>query len=77
MFSHNKRDNLPIVNYCSFILTGIFSILYCAEKICEGEFIHRFFRLWSFSSDFPDEYFYNIYRSITTSYSLKTFRARD
>ena len=39
MFSHNKRDNLPIVNYCSFILTGIFSILYCAEKICEGEFI--------------------------------------
>ena len=39
MFSHNKRDNLAIVNYCSFILTGIFSILYCAEKICEGEFI--------------------------------------
>ena len=39
MFSHNKWDNLPIVNDCSFILTGIFSILYCAEKICEGEFI--------------------------------------
>ena len=32
MFSHNKWDNLPIVNDCSFILTGIFSILYCAEK---------------------------------------------
>ena len=26
MFSHNKRDNLPIVNYCSFILTGILFI---------------------------------------------------
>ena len=39
MFSHNKRDNLPIVNTCSFILTGMLSILYCAEKICEGEFI--------------------------------------
>ena len=36
MFSHNKRDNLPIVNYCSFILTGIFSILYCAEKSVRG-----------------------------------------
>ena len=36
MFSHNKRDNLPIVNYCSFILTGIFSILYSIGRTWQG-----------------------------------------
>lgn len=78
MFSHNKRDNLPIVNYCSFILTGIFSILYCAEKICEGEFIFIDFSDYGLLVlIFLMSIFIIFYRSITTSYSLKTFRARD